>query len=171
MDVKTLCLGILALGEATGYEIKKLVADGAFSFFSEASFGSIYPALTKLMQEGCVTCRSESQDGRPDKKIYALTEKGEAELKASLLRSPGPDKQRSEFLATVLFSEAVSPDRLAQLIAERRHYHEERIKTLEAMQGDDMSPAGHFVIGYGLHVQRAALDFLKREGAALLESA
>ena len=56
MDVRTLCLGILSLGDATGYEIKKLVAEGSFSFFSEASYGSIYPALTKLTDEGLVSC-------------------------------------------------------------------------------------------------------------------
>ncbi|MEO0410234.1 MAG: PadR family transcriptional regulator [Pseudomonadota bacterium] len=167
MDVKTLCLGILSLGEATGYEIKKLVADGAFSFFSEASYGSIYPALTKLMEAGLVTCRSQSQDGRPDKKIYSLTAAGEAELKTNILQSPGPDKQRSEFLATVLFSEAVSPERLTLLLAERKQYHKERIAALEVMQDDEMSPAGRFVIGYGLHIQRAALAFLEDEGEAL----
>ena len=28
MDAKTLCLGVLTLGEATGYEIKKAVEEG-----------------------------------------------------------------------------------------------------------------------------------------------
>lgn len=171
MDVKTLCLGILSLGDATGYEIKKLVADGAFSFFSEASYGSIYPALTKLMETGMVSCRSQTQDGRPDKKIYSLTQAGEKELKSSILQSPGPDKQRSEFLATVLFSEAVSPGRLSQLVADRKHYHKERIRALEDMQSEDMSPAGRFVIGYGLHVQRAALAFLEEKGGTLVDLA
>ena len=45
MDVRTICLGILTRGDATGYEIKKLVEDGGYQHFVEASFGSIYPAL------------------------------------------------------------------------------------------------------------------------------
>ncbi len=48
MNVRTLCLGILSLGEASGYEIKKDVEDGLFSHFIEASYGSIYPALNQL---------------------------------------------------------------------------------------------------------------------------
>ena len=40
MNVRTLCLGVLSLGEATGYEIKKLL-ESRFSHFYDASFGSI----------------------------------------------------------------------------------------------------------------------------------
>lgn len=171
MDVRTLCLGILSLGDATGYEIKKLVADGAFSFFSEASYGSIYPALTKLMVDGHVTCQTQTQDGRPDKKVYSLTQLGHDHLRDAIQQSPGPDRQRSEFLATVLFAEAVSPDRLAQLLNDRRRYHEKRIATLEAMLEEDMSPAGRFVIGYGLHTQRSAMSFLEEEMDGLVDVA
>lgn len=170
MDVRTLCLGILSLGDATGYEIKKLVADGAFSFFSEASYGSIYPALTKLMDDGYVTCRTQAQDGRPDKKVYSLTQEGHDALRSAIQQSPGPDRQRSEFLATVLFAETVSPDRLSQLLNDRRRYHEQRITTLEAMLSEDMSPAGRFVIGYGLHTQKSALEFLDQELDGLVET-
>ena len=38
MDVKTLCLGVLHFGDATGYEIKKMVEDGMFNHFIEAKF-------------------------------------------------------------------------------------------------------------------------------------
>lgn len=171
MDVRTLCLGILSLGDATGYEIKKLVADGAFSFFSEASYGSIYPALTKLMAENYVTCRAQAQDGRPDKKIYSLTDTGRLSLQSAIEQSPGPDRQRSEFLATVLFAEAVSPERLAQLLADRRKYHLARIKALTAMLDEDMTAAGRFVIRYGLHIQKAALDFLEQDGPSVFDKA
>ena len=76
MNVRTLCLGILSLQEASGYEIKKDVEDGLFSHFIEASFGSIYPALTQLASEGYVTVREEEQTGKPDKKVYAITDAG-----------------------------------------------------------------------------------------------
>ncbi|MFZ5608554.1 MAG: PadR family transcriptional regulator [Pseudomonadota bacterium] len=168
MDVRTLCLGILALGDATGYEIKKLVADGAFSFFSEASYGSIYPALARLMEEGLVTCREESQDGKPDKKVYSLTPKGRAELTHALERDPGPDRQRSEFLAALLFAEAVSPERVAELIDDRIDHHRDRIQALEEMARSELTPAGEFVLGYGLSVQRAALDYLEKNRARLM---
>lgn len=161
MDVRTLCLGILALGDASGYEIKKMVAEGSFSFFSEASYGSIYPALTKLTDEGFVTCRAMSQNKRPDKKVYSLTEKGQRALTDQLRKAPGPDKNRSEFLAALLFAEAVSPDRVSDLVNERIEDHDTRIRSLEALLADDMSPASRFVLEYGVAMQKAALTYLR----------
>ena len=61
MNVRTLCLGILSTEEASGYEIKKDIEEGLFSHFIEASFGSIYPALTQLTAEGLLTVRAEEQ--------------------------------------------------------------------------------------------------------------
>lgn len=161
MDVRTLCLGILALGDATGYEIKKMVAEGSFSFFSEASYGSIYPALTKLTEEGMVSCTALAQEKRPDKKVYSLTEAGRAELTKALAKDPGPDKNRSEFLAAILFAEAVAPDRIATLVDERIREHRQKIQALETLVGEDMTDAARFVVEYGIEIQRAALKYLE----------
>lgn len=170
MDVRTLCLGILSLGDATGYEIKKLVAEGSFSFFSEASYGSIYPALTKLTDEGLVTCIEQSQDKRPDKKVYSLSETGKAELTKSLKRDPGPDKNRSGFLAAVLFAEAVSPDRVMDLIQDRIKQHRQKIDALEELLTEDMSEGSRFVVNYGIVMQKAALDYLISNSPAFEEA-
>ena len=168
MDIKTLCLGILSLGDATGYEIKKMVAEGSFSFFSEASYGSIYPALNKLMEDGLVTCREMAQDKRPDKKIYSLTDAGRDELTQSLRRDPHPDKNRSEFLAAVLFAESVAPERVEDLIEDRVREHREKIEALKELLAGDMTPASRFVVEYGIATQKAALEFLKKNQGQLV---
>ncbi|MBK5912563.1 hypothetical protein CCR85_13815 [Rhodothalassium salexigens] len=160
MDVRTLCLGILSLGDATGYEIKKMVAEGSFSFFSEASYGSIYPALTKLTQDGLVACRTEHQERRPDKKVYSLTDAGRQALEGTLRDGPEPDRNRSDFLASLLFAEAVSPERLGGLIDARIGQHDEKIAALNRLLAEDMSPASRFVIEYGVATQKAARHFL-----------
>lgn len=171
MDVRTLCLGILALGDASGYEIKKMVAEGSFSFFSEASYGSIYPALTKLTEDGLVECRELAQDKRPDKKIYSLTPAGRAALTAQLAKGPGPDKNRSEFLAALLFAEEVAPGRVAAMVDERLRQHETKIADLDALlREEDLTPASRFVIEYGLATQKAALDYLNRKRKDFLKS-
>ncbi len=167
MDIKTLCLGILSLGDATGYEIKKMVAEGSFSFFSEASFGSIYPALTKLTEQGFISCRSETQNNRPDKKVYSLTPKGIKELEEALERSPKPDKNRSEFLAALLFAEAISPARIQNLIDERVEYHARQIKMLEDLLSEAPNGASRFVVEYGLKMQQAAATFLTEQSHTL----
>ncbi len=68
MNVRTLCLSVLYQGEATGYDIRRQCSEGKFSYFVEASYGSIYPALAKLEEDGLVTSRLEQQDGKPARK-------------------------------------------------------------------------------------------------------
>ena len=89
MNIRTLCLGILQFEDATGYEINKLVADGRFSHFIEASYGSIYPALTRLMQEELVTCQTQVQAGKPSRKIYAIPQGAPSSLRLSK-KNPSP---------------------------------------------------------------------------------
>src|SRR5215207_5062690 len=98
VNVRTICLAILYEGEATGYEIRKLVVEGEYSYFIEASFGAIYPALQKLEMDRLVTSRVEQQDGKPAKKIYVITEAGRREFISSLFEQLGEDEYRSEFL-------------------------------------------------------------------------
>src|SRR5690606_31134512 len=115
MDVKTLCLGVLSRGEASGYEIKKAFQEGAFSHFHQASFGSIYPALNALAAEGLVAVRAQAQDKRPDKKIYSLAPKGQTALLAALMAPPAPDAMRSDFLFILFFAQHLPAARVAQL--------------------------------------------------------
>ena len=76
MNVSSICLAILFCGDRTGYDIRKISTEGSYSFFVEASYGSIYPALNRLEHEGLVTCRHEAQDGKPARKVYSITDSG-----------------------------------------------------------------------------------------------
>ena len=104
MNVKTICLAILYEGEATGYEIRKLSVEGDYSYFIDASFGSIYPALAKLEADNLVSSHVEQQDGKPAKKIYSITPAGRQAFIASLFENLGEDEYRSEFLLFARFA-------------------------------------------------------------------
>ena len=108
MNVKSLCLAILSMRDASGYEIKKFF-EGPFSHVYEASFGSIYPSLQKLTDDGLVTCEAFSQEKRPDKKVYSLTPLGRASLFDELSFVPGPDRVRSDFLILMMFAHLPLP--------------------------------------------------------------
>ena len=75
MDIKSILLGFLTRQSLTGYELKKRFSI-SFSFFSGASYGSIYPALKKMEREGLVTQQLEIQDGAPNRKVYSITAAG-----------------------------------------------------------------------------------------------
>src|SRR5690606_41386661 len=132
LDVKTLCLGVLTQGEASGYDIKKQF-EQVFSYFYVASFGSIYPALTQLAREGLVVCREESQPNRPDRKVYALTEAGRERHLATLQATPPRHRIRSEFYALPPCAHLLPASRAGELIDERLSDVNRNIEEIENM--------------------------------------
>jgi DNA-binding PadR family transcriptional regulator len=173
MNIRTLCLGILSLGESTGYEIKKGIEDGMFSHFIDASFGSIYPALTQLAAEGLLSVRAEEQSGKPDKKVYAITPAGREALASSLSETPGRDKYKSEFLFEMLLQHHMSPEHVERAIMKQ---HADltadlnRIAEKRAAIGGNQVPGKEFVMGYGECVLSAAIRYLESKCPALKRS-
>lgn len=151
MNVKTLCLSVLYEGEATGYEIRRLCVEGECSYFVEASFGSIYPALARLEDEGLVTSRVEQQDGRPAKKIYAITDAGRNVFTDSLFETPGDDVFRSPFLLFARFAHLLPANLVAMRLREQLDRIVEKRRILKkALCSHGSSASDAWVISYGM---------------------
>jgi DNA-binding PadR family transcriptional regulator len=169
MNVRTLCLGILSSGEASGYEIKKSVEDGLFSHFIEASYGSIYPALTQMTAEGLLTVRSEEQTGKPDKKVYAITPAGRATLTQALLVIPRKDKFKSEFLFQMLLQDFIPRGVMMTAIDKQLNDLKQDMERInECCARTDNDEGTRFVSGYGQAVVGASLAYLEAKKAELL---
>lgn len=161
MDVRTLCLGVLYQGEASGYEIKKAFEEGPFSHFQDASFGSIYPALGRLSSDGLVDCTQMAQEKRPDKKVYKLTDKGNNALITSILAPPTPDKFASDFFFVLYFAELLPIPQVALLLDQRIAFYK---NTIDRMKECDLSviPAGRQLChGLGMTVYQSSLRYLE----------
>jgi DNA-binding PadR family transcriptional regulator len=172
MNVRTLCLGILSSGEASGYEIKKDIEEGLFSHFIDASYGSIYPALTQLAGEGLVTVRAEEQSGKPDKKVYAITPKGRDALARAISVVPARDKYKSEFLFQMLLQQFITPDVMRAAIDKQMSDLEADLERIGHCKCAEEPHAGaQFVADYGEAVLSAALAVLKDKKAELLRNA
>ena len=170
MNVRTLCLGILSLQEASGYEIKKDVEDGLFSHFIDASFGSIYPALTQLAAEGFVTVREEEQTGKPDKKVYAITDSGRNALARAISVSPAKDKYKSEFLFQMLLQDYLSPEMMLVAIQKQLNdLNEDLGRIAECSHEAPIGHGSHFVADYGNAVLTAGVKCLEYKKAELLQ--
>lgn len=69
-------LGILTLGPQSGYDIKKFIGE-SIGYFWQESYGQLYPTLKSLVDDGLADMHAEqTEDGKPDKKVYAITAKG-----------------------------------------------------------------------------------------------
>ena len=170
MDTKTLCLGVLCRGDATGYDIKKAFEEGPFAHFHVASFGAIYPALSTLSAEGLVVGTELAQEKRPDKKVYAITAKGREAFFDALITPPGDDKVRSDFFFILFFAHLLPAPRLAALIDRRIAWYRDTLARMESCELAASRPPGEsFVHGLGLAVYQAAADYLESNRDRLLE--
>lgn len=176
MDVKTLCLGVLSLGECSGYEIRKQFEDGPFSNFCDAGFGSIYPALRKLSAEGLIAAGTQQEDARPDKKVYRITTAGRHALYEALLERPGRDKLRSDLMFTLFFGHILPARHLDLIIQDRIDFYRDALTRMEGCANQDSLPGEQFVRGLGQAIYTAAAQYLEEHrhelvGAALLRQA
>ncbi len=168
MDVKTLCLVVLSLGEASGYEIKKFFEDG-FSHFYVAGFGSIYPALAQLTREGHVTCSDIQQEKRPAKKVYRISESGIALFRAELAATHPTHKVRSDFLLQMIFAAFMPLGRLDEVLQLRAEDIRAELTHIDScMQREDIPHSAHFALGYARSVLQAGLDYIEANRDELL---
>lgn len=162
MDVKTVCLGMLSDGEASGYDLKKQF-QSTFAHFFAAGYGSIYPALSALAKEGLVECREIAQNGKPDRKVYRITEAGLAHFRETFKNPDSSHKVRSGFLATMVFAHLMSPEQIDAVIQSRVADIDrdlELIRQFECTRLASSSPGMRYVCGCGKTMMQAMKKYI-----------
>ncbi len=123
-------LGLLSKWEATGYDIKKEF-DSFMSIFWHTHLSQIYPELNKLEKENLIESRMILQEGKPDKKLYSITDAGKKELSHWLEKPPETPNVKDSFLMQAFFMDNLSAkDVLFQL----KHYQKQREARLEKLK-------------------------------------
>ncbi|MCX7123862.1 MAG: PadR family transcriptional regulator [Gammaproteobacteria bacterium] len=101
-------LGMLSFSPKSGYEIGKAIQNSTNYFWSESD-GQLYPILKQLTEEGLVTCvESETLPGKRSKKMYEMTDEGQAALLDWLRQPPVTFTVRNEFLLQLFFGHELS---------------------------------------------------------------
>lgn len=169
MHVKTLCLGALCLGDATGYDIKKLF-EAAFNHFHHASFGSIYPALKQLENEGFVTRSVEAGSRHPTRNLFSATEAGHSHFKQALAETEPNEDLRSEFLVLLFFAHLLPTDVLSEKLDRVRENYEAKLAYLNNLsQSSDTTEGIRLTIEMGIASYSAKLETLRKHRDKLLK--
>ncbi|MBE0448995.1 MAG: PadR family transcriptional regulator [Actinobacteria bacterium] len=87
MSLQHAILGLLTHKPMTGYELKSIF-DNSVNYFWTAQLSQIYRDLGTLESKGYVTSQIKPQQGRPDKKIYSITPKGDGAFQKWLNNFP-----------------------------------------------------------------------------------
>jgi DNA-binding PadR family transcriptional regulator len=120
MSVKFAMLGILAEKDLHGYELKSSFDEKVGEFWS-LNYGQIYTTLDRLEKENLVTHDMQTQDRRPDRKIYSITRKGREELGEWLTTPVNKVRAlRDEFFIKLVFMDKNDPQSILELIEKQK---------------------------------------------------
>lgn len=163
MKGRDVILGLLMEKSMSGYEIKQHF-ESIFSYFFDASYGTIYPTLNKMEQKGLITKENVIQEGKPNKNIYSITENGK-ELFTDYMNDPiENDIYRSDFLMRLYFGHYVDNERLGQWLKGAIEDTKNMILQLEKNYENwkpFMTSSQEICIQIGIHTNKAKLDTLQ----------
>ncbi|MED5802494.1 PadR family transcriptional regulator [Gordonia sp. Z-3] len=139
----------LAERPGTGYEIGQQF-DRSIGYFWSATHQQIYRTLKKLHADGLVSFESIPQDGRPDKKVYTVSDSGRKVL-AEWAMSPTPLQPLRNDLGVKL--RAAEFGDLATIIGELKAHRDEHLAQLTLFNGFEAAyyPAPDTLTGRKLH--------------------
>jgi PadR family transcriptional regulator, regulatory protein AphA len=162
-------LGMLRLGVATGYDIKRVI-DTSTRFFWTASYGQIYPELKRLRKAGLVRAE-QAPRGKVKRTVYSLTPKGEEALHDWLTDNQDVLFEiRDESLLRLFFGDLLSRD---EVIANLRTQEQifglilQRFREIEveAKEGDAVYP--YVALRYGIDFITFARDWYAEKARRL----
>ena len=145
-------LGLLKEQELHGYELKKRLSE-TLGFASGVSFGSLYPALARLEAAGAVKAvdaigstaapvpltgslggelavfraRKPGARGSRGKKVYGITERGEALFEELLATETQSSDDERVFNLRLAFARYLPPDARLGMLERRRAHLMERL--------------------------------------------
>ena len=129
-----LILAMLRQGPRHGYEIKKDI-DRALGGMVALNNKTLYLALKHFEEMGAVTRQIIPQEGKPNRHLYQLTERGIALLHAHL-RDFGPEQAGvdAEFFTRVSFFDLLEAQEREVILTKRLAYLEACLEYLHKLQ-------------------------------------
>ena len=102
MSVAQTFLGLLEEQPRHGYELKRAY-DGRFGRDRPLQYGQVYSTLARLLKHGLVEIDGVEAGDGPDRKLYAITEAGVADVERWLAEPEAPEP----YLQSTLYAKVV----------------------------------------------------------------
>lgn len=125
-------LGMLIQESLTGYELKKCIDNGV-GVLIKTSYGSIYPALQKLLKRNAISMVEDTNSGR-SKKIYSINKQGKDEFMEWLVQPTNAAYSYNNHLVKVYFFDLLEQDIRNQLLLEYEIGNKNYLQKLEKLE-------------------------------------
>jgi DNA-binding PadR family transcriptional regulator len=156
-------LALLADEPAHGYEIKRGLEERFGTVLGPLNAGQVYTTLQRLERDELVTDDAVAQRGRPDKRVYRLTNAGRRALEEWLGTASAPTRLRDDFFMKLVFAHSLGLADPAGLLARQRASYLRSLGELERVLADDGADRTTALVieGAALHLE-ADLKWLDR---------
>jgi len=121
-------LGLLAISPMSGYDMKTVIGKSLIHFWNE-SYGQIYPILKQLESEGLAVKSIVEQEGKPDRNVYTIAEKGREAFEGWLGRPVEETRERVEIVLKLFFGGFQPPALNIRMLKQFRAEQEKMLKS------------------------------------------
>lgn len=150
-------LALLATGPAHGYELRQELEERFGKLLPPLNAGQIYTTLGRLERDGLVQGARVEQDGRPNKRVYELTDAGRRTLEDWLAEPAPGTRLKDEFFMKLVLAGLTGVADPKLLIERQRREYLQSLRDLDqladARRGDGDPAADLLIEGAALHLQ------------------
>jgi len=132
MPLEHAILAFIEFEPMSGYDLKK-VFDISVAHFWSATQSHIYKSLEGLEKKGWAAAHVIYQDGKPNRKVYEITDEGRSELRQWVITPLPLDPVREAFLIQIFFSHFSTNEEIATLFETRINAVRAQIETLRTV--------------------------------------
>lgn len=133
MSVPFALLGLLERHPSHGYDLKRNY-DVYFGRDKPLPYGQVYATLSRLTRDGLVVASGQEAGAGPDRKLYAITAQGEADLWAWLERPESPEPHLQTVLAAKVILALLLGQAAEGYLDAQRAAHIARMRELTALR-------------------------------------
>jgi DNA-binding PadR family transcriptional regulator len=133
MSVSYALLGLLEQRPSHGYDLKRSY-DAYFGHDKPLPYGQVYATLSRLARDGRVSAGLPEPGAGPERKLYAITEQGEADLQTWLGRPEAPEPHLQTVLAVKVILALLLGRPAERYLDAQRASHLARMRELTAVR-------------------------------------
>jgi DNA-binding PadR family transcriptional regulator len=119
--------------ECSGYDLAKYFEE-SIGYFWSATHQQIYRELALLEDKGWVKSQTIAQEDRPNKKLFALTTLGQAQMAEWIAQPSKLSKHKEEVLVKLFAGNLVSPKVLISELERLRQVHRQQLQTYQEIE-------------------------------------
>lgn len=135
MSVSYALLGLLEQRPSHGYDLKRHY-DTYFGHDKPLPYGQVYATLSRLARDGRVMAGLPEPGAGPERKLYAITEHGEADLLEWLRRPEPPEPHLQTVLAVKVILALLLGRPAKRFLDAQQAAHLARMRELTAIRRD-----------------------------------